>query len=72
MELPFTAQHTFYQENYTETDFLIILRDAVPVGRLYIARWQDEIRLVDIALLPPCPARDDHAIVQVSSMGLSL
>ena len=30
-----------------------MLRDAVPVGRLYVARWQDEIRLVDIALLPP-------------------
>src|SRR5262250_704763 len=49
----FTAQHQFYQECYTQTDFLIILRDAVPVGRLYIARWQDESRMVDIALLPP-------------------
>src|SRR5262249_32469747 len=36
----FTAQHQFYQERYTQTDFLIILCDAVPVGRLYIARWQ--------------------------------
>jgi len=25
----------------------------VPVGRLYVARWQDAIRMVDIALLPP-------------------
>ncbi len=36
-----------------KTDLLLILRDAVPVGRLYVARWQDEIRIVDIALLPP-------------------
>src|SRR5499425_281756 len=49
----FTAQHQFYQECYTKTDFLTMLRDAVPVGRLYVARWQDEIRIVDIALLPP-------------------
>src|SRR5215471_11929993 len=49
----FTAQHQFYQERYTQTDFLLILRDAVPVGRLSVARWQDEIRMVDIALLPP-------------------
>src|SRR5262245_4998836 len=49
----FTAQHQFSQERYTQTDFLIILRDAVPVGRLSVARWQDEIRMVDIALLPP-------------------
>ena len=47
------AQHQFYQEHYTETDFLIMLRDAVPVGRLSVARWQDEIRMVDLALLPP-------------------
>ena len=25
---------------------------AEPVGRLYVARWSDEIRIVDIALLP--------------------
>ena len=30
-----------------------MLRDAVPVGRFSIVRWQDEIRIVDIALLPP-------------------
>ena len=43
--MQFTEQHQFYQERYTKTDFLIILRDAVPVGRLSVARWQDEIRL---------------------------
>src|SRR5499433_2998434 len=47
------AQHQFYQERSTQTDLLIILRDAVPVGRLSVARWQDAIRMVDIALLPP-------------------
>ena len=25
----------------------------MPVGRLSVARWRDEIRIVDIALLPP-------------------
>src|SRR5262252_625749 len=52
LHMQFTAQHQFYQERYTQTDFLIMLRDAVPVGRLAVARWQDEIRMVDIALLP--------------------
>ena len=50
--MQFVAQHKFYQENYTDTDFLVILRDVTPVGRLYVARWKDEIRIVDIALLP--------------------
>ena len=32
----------------------IILRDGVPVGRLWIDEWRDQIRLVDIALVPEC------------------
>jgi len=53
LHMQFAAQHQCSQERDTKTDCLIILCDAVPVGRLYIARWQDEIRIVDIALLPP-------------------
>src|SRR5215471_20034818 len=51
--MQFTAQHQYSQERYTKTDFLLMLRDTVPVGRLSATRWQDEIRMVDIALLPP-------------------
>jgi GNAT superfamily N-acetyltransferase len=52
LQMQFVAQHKFYQDNYTDTDFLLILQDDTPVGRLYVARWTDEIRIVDIALLP--------------------
>ncbi|MGR8935951.1 MAG: GNAT family N-acetyltransferase [Gammaproteobacteria bacterium] len=52
LDMQFSAQHCYYQENYTDTDFLILLLDNRPVGRLYVARWSDEIRIVDIALLP--------------------
>lgn len=52
LEMQFNAQHRYYQENYTDTDFLIILLDNRPIGRLYIARWPEEIRIVDLALLP--------------------
>ena len=31
--------------------FDVIVVDGQPVGRLYVARWSDEIRIVDIALL---------------------
>jgi GNAT superfamily N-acetyltransferase len=48
----FQAQHAFYQEQYRDTRFEVILRDGQPIGRLYVARWADEIRIVDIALLP--------------------
>ncbi|MGH8611495.1 MAG: GNAT family N-acetyltransferase, partial [Gammaproteobacteria bacterium] len=52
LQMQFTAQHQYYQDYYTETDFLIILLDDLPVGRLYLGRWPSEIRIVDLALLP--------------------
>lgn len=52
LEMQFSAQHRYYQENYTDTDFLIVLLESRPIGRLYIARWPEEIRIVDLALLP--------------------
>jgi GNAT superfamily N-acetyltransferase len=52
LQMQFLAQHKFYQDNYTDTDFLVVLQDDTPVGRLYVARWREEIRIVDIALLP--------------------
>ncbi len=52
LQMQFAAQHQYYQDYYTEADFLIILLDELPVGRLYLARWPGEIRIVDLALLP--------------------
>ncbi len=52
LRMQFAAQHRYYQENYRQTTFAIILADGAPVGRLYVARWPKEIRIVDIALLP--------------------
>ena len=49
--MQFRAQHQHYQAHYAGADFAIILRDGQPVGRLYVARWEREIRIVDIALL---------------------
>lgn len=49
--MQFNAQHKYYQENYTGSKFDIILNNNVPVGRLYVARWEKEIRIIDIALL---------------------
>ena len=52
LEMQFRAQHTFYQEQYRQAEFDIILLNGEPVGQLYIDRRKDEIRVVDIALLP--------------------
>lgn len=48
----FGAQSRYYSEQYAEAAFDVILSAGRPVGRLYVARWQEEIRIVDIALLP--------------------
>lgn len=48
----FEAQHTFYQEQFPEAEFSVILYQGQPAGRLYVDRRSDEIRLIDIALLP--------------------
>jgi GNAT superfamily N-acetyltransferase len=48
----FDAQSAHYRENYPGAPLQIIERDGVPVGRLYVAPWEKEIRIVDISLLP--------------------
>jgi ribosomal protein S18 acetylase RimI-like enzyme len=48
----FDAQSTHYAANYPGALFQVIERDGVPIGRLYVARWEREIRIVDITLLP--------------------
>jgi ribosomal protein S18 acetylase RimI-like enzyme len=46
------AQHIYYRQVYTRTEWLVIERGGVAIGRLYLAEWQRELRIVDIALLP--------------------
>lgn len=48
----FHAQHTHYTEYFREADYHVILIDGKKAGRLYIQQKEDEIRIVDIALLP--------------------
>ncbi len=48
----FEAQHHHYQTHYPGARLDLILLDDEPIGRLYVARWREEIRIMDIALLP--------------------
>jgi len=52
LDQQFSAQHQYYQEHYHNSRFDIIVWNQVPVGRLYVARWSEEIRIIDIAILP--------------------
>jgi len=48
----FDAQSAHYAANYPGASLQVIERDGQPIGRLYVARWEREIRIMDIALLP--------------------
>lgn len=50
--MQFDAQDRWYRQAYPEGEFLLVLRGGRPIGRLYLARLKDEVRLIDIALLP--------------------
>jgi len=51
LRMQFDFQHKQYMQNYQNASFDIILYHQQPVGRLYLDRRQDDIRIVDIALL---------------------
>jgi GNAT superfamily N-acetyltransferase len=48
----FNAQTAHYTANYPGASLQIIERGGMPAGRLYVMRWEREIRIMDIALLP--------------------
>ena len=48
----FEVQDTYYHAHYPDCEFSIIEYDEQSIGRLYLDRRSDELRIVDIALLP--------------------
>jgi len=52
VEMQFKAMRQGYGSTFPQAEFSIILRNGIPAGRLVVNRDDDEIRVVDIALLP--------------------
>jgi GNAT superfamily N-acetyltransferase len=52
LQMQFEAQDRFYRENYPGAEFWVILVDRQPAGRLYLHYRAEDIRIMDIALLP--------------------
>lgn len=52
LDQQFGAQYQHYQLHYPTCERNIIEKDGKPIGRLWIDEWRDQIRLVDIALMP--------------------
>lgn len=47
----FDAQTAHYRAHYAGAEYSIVECGGVSVGRLFLARWEKEIRIMDIALL---------------------
>ena len=50
----FDAQHASYHERFPEASYQIILRHGERIGRLYVLREDEAIRILDITVLPQC------------------
>lgn len=48
----FQLQQLDYARNYPADGHWIIVREDVPIGRLWVAEWEDCLLVVDISLLP--------------------
>ena len=46
----FEAQDQHYRKFYPACEFLMVCRNDQPIGRLYLDRQPDEIRIIDILL----------------------
>jgi GNAT superfamily N-acetyltransferase len=58
LRMQFDAQDRYYHDTLIDTTYDVVLIDGEPAGRLYVGRWPDEIRVVDIALLPEHRGQD--------------
>ena len=52
LRMQFQAQSRHYTSEYPDAEFQVILVDGQPAGRLYVHRRSNEIRVMDIAMLP--------------------
>lgn len=46
------AQHRHYRRTYPNAEWLVIERGGEAIGRLFLEIWSEQVRLIDIALLP--------------------
>ncbi|SDU48330.1 GNAT family N-acetyltransferase [Stappia sp. ES.058] len=80
LEMQFQAQHTHYMQHYPDADWLVVERDGIAIGRLYLERWPSEIRIIDIALMPESRGegygtamlRDVMALAKHANLGVGI
>ena len=51
IDFQFNAQHSHYLISFKGADFLIIVLNKTDIGRLYLWRTENQIKIIDITLL---------------------
>lgn len=57
LSMQFAAQQQHYRARFPRATHDLVLADGRPVGRLYVSANDDEIRILDVALLPESRGR---------------
>lgn len=57
IDMQFNAQKADYLRRFPEADYDVIEYEGRPIGRLYVARSDQEIRILDITVLPTVRSR---------------
>jgi ribosomal protein S18 acetylase RimI-like enzyme len=57
LRMQFEAQQRFYRDQFRAARFDAVEMDGKPAGRLYVDRTPEELRIIDISLLPECQGR---------------
>ena len=52
LRMQFDLQRAHYRRHYPDASFLIVLLDGRPIGRLYVHYTPQDVRVLDIALVP--------------------
>ncbi|MEE9411953.1 MAG: GNAT family N-acetyltransferase [Methylococcales bacterium] len=52
LQMQFKVQTSYYNEHFVAASFNLVILDDEAIGRLYVYRQRDEIKIIDIALLP--------------------
>lgn len=48
--IQFTSQKQFYEAQFPDSDHRIVLRDGRPIGRVWVWRSKEEIRILDLTI----------------------
>ena len=52
VRMQYEAQRCHYQTHFPDAEHWVVLRDGEPIGRIWVLRMANEIRLLDIIILP--------------------